>query len=133
MARWNVIVIGTAVVLLACSCVVSEGKITRGITTSDQQFRQRYPELDISYYDEVVGIETIILDADRLYRKYFKRKKKGKLPDTALRKQAQEKYFEAIEKIMKLYGKTNADSLLRLKGETSSNLQDLLRETEEPG
>ena len=127
MPRLHLVVAGAVVALLGFSCVVSEEVPLEGITASDEEFIEKYRDMDLSYYDDVVEIETLAAKGDVFYKKYFKSKKKGK-PDPEMWTKALETYDKAVKKATLLIQETGASSLQRIQRSLSTNMQILLRE-----
>lgn len=134
MTRCSLTFVSLAAVLSVCSCIVTPGEIGEGVTRTREEFMIRYRDIDVTYFSDVVEIESLIVDGKELYDDYFYKKDIRNQIDAAVRTYAIEKFSRACEKFKRLHSKTKANSLVILYSEEiRPYMEKLLKETEEPG
>jgi hypothetical protein len=128
--------IGCAAVILALllvRCVSEERKVEKrtGVTRSVEEFMEKYPDLDPSYFHRVAEAELVAEQGKNLYDEYYRKKNEENVKDFELAAQGRSVLKKALDMVYyQLYKETQAQSLLRLYAEISPFAKDLAREIE---
>lgn len=132
MTRWVGLFLGLGAVLVACTCIAPpEG--TGRTTRSRQEFALRYPDLDISYYNNVVEIESLAAQGQSLYDAYFD----GKLENNRIDINTRERALAKFRRAQSIYATIwERERSMRLSAFYSSEIrpymEKLLKEIEQP-
>jgi len=130
MDRWVVMSMGILFSILLSSCVVSTSNGNVHMTGSIEEFRIKYPDLNPTYYDDVINIECQIANGKMLYDRYYRVKMEENKVDYETRRGALEIFSRILQRLGKIASETDAHTIMALRSDVSQYMQDLLREVE---